>query len=99
LDVNQSLDWFINLWNCSLGLLVKENLNKLIIKNNKSVVYDDPLIWIKETYPWVNAKNTCDTLIKVIEANNLQKDQCFEKQNLLNDSLVSKFVKFNELID
>ena len=88
--MNESCQWFVNLWNTSLCFNIQKNFGKRKIPSEKFTNdLDEFLNWTKKTYPWLNNNERCESLISLIKLSICQKDEHNTSSKSNNDLLVS----------
>jgi len=66
LDVNQSRQWFIRLWNDHLANYVREKANEGLHLYQKRASLEDPYEFVAQTWPWTSG-DAPETVLSRIE--------------------------------
>lgn len=65
LDVTQSRQWFIRLWNDSLAIYVREKASEGLHLYQKRASLEDPYEFVSQTWPWTSGESPETALIRI----------------------------------
>ncbi|XP_025017349.1 neuron navigator 2 [Tetranychus urticae] len=96
LDIEASQEWFIDTWNHTIVPNVKqivENYSSEAVETSSPM--QDPLIWVKDNYPWIENKEHLHKLSPIIVKND--GSGCKPKVDSITDQLHNTLLRLQEV--